>query len=757
MKKYFFMAACATALLATSCSDNEVPEIETPNDQKEMISLSVGMGEQVVKAPTRATTYNGFTATTRIVMRLQSDNDETSKSRYTRTLARAAAGSNYSRVSQDGAYLRYWDDAFGRKANLSVFAVAIPNKNNDVLLPEDKLKGGTAWTSTFNSGDNEIEWEVNSSLTADKLQSSTVLDNQDLVYSNNIQKNSTVGGRYVYDYGTSGYVPDINHELTGDNVFQFGRMCFKNKDAGDETSPGRFDKGHLVFNHALSRLTLTIKSGDGFDAGTKFNLYTTDNNGVQALDMNVKGKLDVKEGTWSNTSTGTITTQPEVDRSAVASEDYASYTTSMQMLPGYEFSASSDKNVLKFRIDDNEYYITQKMIHSALQQNAPGNGLAADATSYIMGQGKNYRLTVTVNKTQVETLTATVAAWEDVAAADQTLHNSYVTLNLKATDGTDCDHFAIYRMKVDAEGIHTSETPTTADAYINKEWMGDYKESEVPTLNGNGTWKTNWYFEDNRTFYHFRTVNKDSTVYETNNGGVDDYFTITAGPVATNDPHWGAPLESAATNTYNTDGTDNKTAGYGANIYKAIGSTTGTIAIQEFHMLSEINVILKTQTEPAAGGVVLKDGGNNTQVTLYQYSKDAKVKMGNGWVFEQENHTTESEMTQPTPFELTTEGDKSCTGRYTWRVVPQPLSRGGNKTDKVAIKIQTPDENLYYCIEDLSTIKPNGLEDAIDYWLPNHKYTYTFVISKKGIDNITCQVADWEMVNAADKDINLED
>ncbi|MGN0036369.1 MAG: fimbrillin family protein [Bacteroidaceae bacterium] len=751
MKKYFFMAAFATALFATSCSDNEVPEIETPNDQKEMISLSVGMGEQVVKAPTRATTYNGFTSTTRIVMRLQSDNDETSKRRYTRTLARAAAGSNYSEVSQDGAYLRYWDDAFGRKANLSVFAVAIPNKDNDGLLPEDKLKGETAWTSTFNSGDNEIEWEVNSSLTADKLQSSTVMDNQDLVYSNNIQKNSPVGGRYVYDFDPSpgAYKPTTDQLEAGTAVFETDRMRFKYKNESDETSPGRFDKGHLVFNHALSRLTLTIKSGDGFDAGTKFNLYTTDNNGVQALVMPVEGKLDVQKGSWNVTNYGTITTQPGVQRpeGLVA---YASYTTSMQMLPGYVFNQNDDTNVLKFRIDDNEYYITQKMIHSALQQNAPVNGLTADATSYTMEQGKNYTLTVTVNKTKVDNITAQVAAWEDVAGKAQTLYNSYVTLNLKATTGQVCDTFAIYRMKVQSETILTDG----ANDFSNKEWMGNYDERQEPTYDHvTDKWKTTWYFEDNKTFYHFRTVDKSTQVHETDSP-TEDYFTITSGPVATNDPHWGAPLESSATNSYKTEGT-NETAGYGANIYKAIGSTTGTIAIQEFHMLSEINVILKTANDES--GVKLKDGENETVVTLYQYSKDAKVKMGNGWVFEHSAATMSSEMTKPNPFNVVddeTGTKKKTDGAYTFRVVPQSLIR---EDGKVAIKIQTPDENLYYCIDDLSRITPNGSDDAITYWLPNHKYTYTFVISKKGIESITCQVAAWEEVNAKDQDIDLED
>ena len=128
--------------------------------------------------------------------------------------------------------------------------------------------------------------------------------------------------------------------------------------------------------------------------------------------------------------------------------------------------------------------------------------------------------------------------------------------------------------------------------------------------------------------------------------------------------------------------------------------------------------------------------------------------MGNGLVTAQAPFTHSQELTQPTDFFKT---NPTVTNAFTWRVVPQTLSRGDNKTDKVAIKILTPDNNLYYCIEDLSTIKPQGSSTPITHWLPNHRYIYTFVISKKGIDQITCTVADWIDVKAADKDITLED
>lgn len=787
MKKYLFPAALATTLLATSCSDNDMAEPITPDGQKELISLTLGLGDNTPAMAKRASgtpTYDGFTAPTRILMRIQSDDNvaATGNHRYTKTLAVAntkVGDKKYSTVGQDNAYIRYWDDAFGRNAHLSVFAVAIPNKNDAGLLKENKLNGPAAgWTT--DPQDNKIKWTVSTT------QNATTLENEDLVYSRNIRKDATTGeaGRYVWNFRSSAYVPNIDAALNAPNVFTKDRMRFTLSNESDPTSPGKFDKGHLIFNHALSRLTITIKSGTGFDANNNFTLSAE---GVQALDMNTSGTLDVSTGLWAYGATpGTITTNPTVER-PTGSKTYASYTTYMQMLPGYQFVKDDPTNVLKFKIDDNEYYITKGLIHQALRENRANNGLT-DTDTYTMEQGKNYVLTITVNKTKIESLTATLADWVDVEAAKEELYNSYVKLSLKDAEGTACEDFDLYRLGVGDDKIHTSETDKTADAYENYEWKGNYTdylttnasadenkklEKYTDTAEGKEKWKTPWFFDDNKTFYHFRTVKAGTTIVGAtgvNADATDDYFAINDGPISGAnevDPHWGAPLKSGITDpakqyktTANTP--DDKHEGYTDIIYKAIGSTTDAIAIQEFHMLSEIQVIVKTKDE-AQGGVKLFDNKGTektsddvyTTVTLYQFAQNGQVKMGNGFVTAQSPFTHEALLTRPETFFKT--GSTTETNAFTWRVVPQSLSRGNNKTDKVAIKILTPDNNLYYCIDDLSTIKPQGSSTPITDWRPNHRYIYTFVISKKGIDQITCTVADWIPVIANDKDITLED
>lgn len=789
MKQYLFSAALATTLLATSCSDNEMAEPITPDGQKEMISFSMGMGDDTPAMAKRAARASyGFEKETRILMRIQSDDnvDANGNHRYTKTLATAGKRGVNPSTGDDkqfstvtpigGAYNRYWDDAFGRNAHLSVFAVAIPNRNTDGIWKSDvtgqwnenALQGkADGWDETPNN--NQIQWAVSTN------QTSTTLEDEDLVYSRNIRKGAgdDEAGRYVWDFGNSAYVPNVELPIpdkNGDNHFTADRMRFTLSNESDPTSPGKFDKGHLIFNHALSRLSITIKSGEGFDAANKFVLSSA---GVQALDMNYSGKLDVSTGQWEGvTPTPTITTQPTVVRPS-GSTLYASYKTSMQMLPGYAFNNGNNTNVLQFTIDDNTYYITQDLIFNALKDKASANGLSETETAkYTMEQGKNYVLTITVNKTKIESLTATLADWVDVTAAKEELYNSYVTLSLKNTEGTACENFDLYRLGVGDGKIHTTETETdkTADAYKNYEWFGNYTDkaslSKAADYETSKNWTTTWFFDDNKTFYHFRTVNQGTVIKGKDADDTDDYFEIHDGKVNEVDPHWGAPftkLTDGKTLAYTTD------HGYDVDnthrIHPAIGSTKNAIAIQEFHMLSEIRVIVKTKKDEAKGGVKLYDDtkvGDNqyTSVTLYQFARNGQVKMGNGLVTAQAPYDHSQPLTRPETF-IAPDPDPDptdiVTNAFTWRVVPQTLSRGDNKTDKVAIKIQTPDNNLYYCIDDLSEIPVNGTSNPIDYWLPNHSYTYTFIISKKGIDQITCTVANWIPVIANDKDITLED
>lgn len=194
-------------------------------------------------------------------------------------------------------------------------------------------------------------------------------------------------------------------------------------------------------------------------------------------------------------------------------------------------------------------------------------------------------------------------------------------------------------------------------------------------------------------------------------------------------------------------------------------------------MMSNIEVVLQTPNDGSK--VTLLDGTNGTIVKITRLAKNGTVEMGRGLVTPLDPVSpdtwanTEVTMTSP----LTTSADsyfstsgvtnKTQTKPYSYAVVPQALSRNFSSEsddDYVGIFIQTPDQNQYYVVKKLSEILAESVTDQRDQtknekitrWYPGHKYIYTFTISKKGIENITCTVADWITVTGADTKIDLE-
>ena len=796
MKKTLFpMALIATALTTVACSDDEVQDIIKPDSEKEMISFSLSDGTS-----TRA----GFTgADTRILARFQSDEKGGSGVRYTKTVLKAnkddAGGADdFSTVEYyTGANTKYWDDAFGRKGQISVYAVAIPNSTDATKLTEAKLSGSaTAW-QTEATPDNTIEWDV----TYLTPQTSTTLAGEDLAYSNNIQDGGK-NGRYVWDYtigenGKEKGYPADNGKIDG---HKNDRMEFTQKDGAQASDAGHFDKGHLMFKHSLSRLTVVLVPGEGFttdrSSATDFKFNKIEGNiksgNIQLLNFPVHGKLDLDAGSWTiDASNGTQNILQMIGAAATSSasasaatynataETYlANRTYSAQMLPGKVFGANSASNVMQFVIDDNTYYITEKMVYDALtsgswytsatdaEKTAAGYNVG---TSVTMTQEHNYTLTITVNKKGIDNVTATLAPWVNVAGEHE-INNAHITLTLKTTGETCGKDIDLYRLIDNNDGYDQNQYVFN---YEGKRWFGNYstdskyKTTLLQSAKSDNKWSTPWFFESNKEYYHFRTVNNGTTI-KGNTDGTNDYFEISAGPTASTDPHWGAPMKSTTTkwlkydeNATLTDYSDDK--GYEAHLHHAIGATESQVAIQELHMMSNIKVILKTPND--GGKVTLKNSSTETIVKITRIAKDGTVEMGRGVVKPTGGYTSELTMTNPTTYYST---DGLITNEYSYAVVPQSLSRdfsSDDDTDYVGIFIQTPDNNQYYVVKKLSEITATTVSDERDQskdakiqrWYPGHTYTYTFTISKKGIDNITATVADWVTVTGKGQDVTLED
>ena len=429
------------------------------------------------------------------------------------------------------------------------------------------------------------------------------------------------------------------------------------------------------------------------------------------------------------------------------------------MLPGYVITDGNDDNVLEFIIDDNKYFITQDMMFDALNGKS---GITTNTGSAItMEKGRNYVFNITVGKSKIINVTATLEPWTNVTAEDQTMDNSHISLSLFSnSNGSACDNFDLYRLNDESGVIKTDASDAT-------NWGGNYTTENKATLTQNGTkWETNWFFENNKAFYHFRTVNKDTEIKgntDTDNS-VDDYFLIESGKQdEAHDYHWGAPFKSSTTSPIVYD----PATGYAANLSPAIGATNSTINLTELHMMSNINVVLRTTKSTSPDHVELEVGSNQCVVSLTYFYATGKVKMGNGLVTPTGSLTASDPFTAPNAGLVKTDETYDVTGKFTYAVVPQALVRTTGDLDHlyVGITIKTPDNNQYYVVQKLSEIKAsdNGgsknqtTSGKIDFWYPNHNYTYTFTLTKAGIKNVTCTVEDFVPVTAKDQDITLED
>ena len=897
MKKTNLLLALATTLVATSCSQDVIQEPTIPDSEKTKIEFVASDASAYTRAGFTGIDGTNTSQKTLIVARFSSKKKNTSSVRHTRTTllagfdSQANGGKNWSTCSMvdfnGDDYKRYWDDCFGRDALLSIYAIAVPNKPTAVtnanktleekLTPGSTQVGNTKWYSDAES--NSVHWEVTnvvnpaSGETQYTAQNASIIANEDLSYSNNI-KDGGKDGRF--EYGTSGYPSYLYkaHTTTGDDACSHenymhdyypnmtdGEMAFKLESSAASDGPGHFDHGHMIFKHALTRITVDIKGGTGFDYtnASNFSFKSQKTNypaTVDLLQMNTKGDLDIKAGTWSNFSTSDDTymscgTKATGDNFA---KDKVIYSLSAQVLPGYKVTKNkTDNNFMTFNIDDNNYYVTEKEIFDALNTSDNTTINSADGSSKVtvssdqitLEQGKNYHFTITVNKTGISALTCTLVDWVDVEGSFAA-KNSYIeftSLETSATGDKDCTNFDLYRV-LNTSSLITSPTQKefVEDGTHKIQYMTGYASDSSPVADmvstastsaetkitvktaGSGSTKTvfttPWYFQDNYSFYHFRSVIPGTIITKEEATDKGDYFTMYSGPIndtypttgsptfptqvidgnetaVYNDYHWGAIFKPTATG-YTANLKYDVSDGFKNSLTGPVGPTTSTLNLIEQHMMSNIKVVLLTPSDGDAAKSAVdlyvenaapnQDPGNVSTINLTNFQGKAKVRMGNGLITPEGDRISKT-LTKPTYTKETDDATPSnnyCenkaytignatqkyykTKEYTYRVVPQALVV---EDKKVGLTIQTPDNNMYYVVEDLakievSRVSGNALKNdyegwnnsetkkVIDRWLPGYTYTYYFILTKTGIQALTCTIVDWVTVDGKPFDITLE-
>ena len=793
MKKYIIPLSIVAATFAASCSSDENLPQEIDNSMKTPIEFSMTdqTGSATIGAESyRAQTRTGFSAQTRIVMRMMaekitlgsSSEATVSETKYTKTEAVAeteatVAGYSAVKFNNDNNTInqRYWDDAYGRDTQLSIFAVAVPGKTTSNMLT---LKGDNTWGT---ESDNTIQWTVSTTQTSENISS------EDLVYSNNIRENGENGIR-KWDFTNSKY-QDFNGDIS---KLKDGRMKFTMKPVAegqnqDPKGPGKFDTGNLNFTHALSRITLKIKLASEFGD----NASLADNE-VKVLNMPYTGTLDVAKGDFSSSENNNEIVMASIS----TTEENIKGQYMAQVLPGYKIAAEgktdADKNMLQFKVvtkdasnnitSQNIYYVTNKSVNNALKDKENINGDKDSDGNITMAQGKHYILTITVGKTAINDITATLVDWTNVEGTHEQ-NNAYLTFtnafnNSYSGTTSAANNFDLYRLNDPSNDISTDGNYKAYD--WKTEWKDKANITKSSTENNISKWTTNWYFDDNKSFYHFRMVgqkadgeDKTRTIHTDAKNG--DYFEIEAGETDGNYT-WGAPFVSNSQLKYSTTSGYDNSDDNNHNIHYAIGATNDNIHLTSFHMLSQIRVVLKT-VGASQGGVNLQSGEHKTTVKITNVFTKGKVNMGNGLVTAGKNSddtqpTRVSSVTMKAPETFIKDNSNNLeTNEFTYYIVPQALVDDNNTTDNttddvyVGLEIQTPDNNIYYVVKKLSEIKAtsvgnNGTQEVnkpIKWWYPNHSYLYTITLKKTGIENITCTLVDWTEVTGNNQDVTIED
>lgn len=718
MNKKTFPLLLATAAVLGACSTNEDSAADAVKNLDNMIAFS---------SENTAVTRSGFTgADTKIAMLFSSQKGSESSYKSCTTEAtgvkNATEGTDqYSDVSFASGKERYWDDCFGRSAKLSVYAFAVPNKSN-VTLP-------ITATTSFADGAGTTAYTI--AVPTDQSEKS--MEELDLTYSNNIRNGATDNkGIYEYNFSTSNYALKSSEGYPED-----GRLTFQQK---PETEAGKFNRGHLIFKHAMCWVTVNLIEGtEGFanDAATDFTLTGTKN---ATLNVNYTGTFDLNSGTWTSKTDGSIA---GLKNNSGTKENKTTIKLEAMTLPDKVLDEVTT-DFLTFEIDNNLYHVSCDEVAEAIKTKYATDGPDRLKNFTTMTAGDHYTVNITVKKTKIETITAEVVQWETVSA-DYTGNNARISFTLRddaqGTDITVLDKFAIWRSADNDENV--------TDERVAYNWDTNAYEKATTVTYENNYFKTNWFWADNKTYYHLRTLTPATTTLESGNKS----FQITSG--AQDDSHdyqWGAPYYANADKKLYYDITNGFTYYSGdatdANrqLFKAIGPTNSNIHMLLQHMMSDINVVLSTTTGDDKVSI------EGATVELIYFANTGSVNMGNGLITPTSTITNTATMT-------------ANGSTYTYRVVPQVLTRTSGDHPKVGIKITTSDNNQYYLVEDLASLTVKSITDngnnrystgnTIDRWYPGYSYTYNIKIKKTGIETITAELVNWESVSA-DKDITLE-
>lgn len=703
MKHIHYIYIGAFAFLI-ACSSEE--RITTDSNEKPSgpIVLSAGIVEGSSKATTRTVDGNhayhlALTTSTQLALQVSGTWIGHGSGTVVQTTT-ATVGAETPSESKHNALTcnptLYWDDygtaddnnTSGRATGLTIYGAAIDSKTT---APTVNNWSALSWT-----------------LSANQTASGETPADKDLLISNNVKTGND--GTYLFADRASGKL--------------------------------------LEFTHALSKITVVLTAGAGFvgdvfDATTQEEVILTSNDATTNNDEwpLITGNVNISNGIVDITSSGCGT------RSTIIMHEVSNtnsvVTKDALVMPGSHFSADN-AIIARINADGNIYYVTAQNIRTAMRTANP-------STNYKTEAGKNYIINVTVDKTGISDVTATVTAWSDVVAA-AVAPKINVTANWGSENaplGTLLDgDYSFYRSKYVGDTSIRNGYGT-----ISGELEGEhYYAGESTMTKSSSTWTMSptLYWPDHNTHYQFRCV-WPNTVITTGNGtggdgildnprvtdgsgALDGYQVIKVKNVAYSSGTFPSDLmiarpeiQDAYGNLDNTI-TCNNSDHNSVSLYDAgICATEGNIKLSFRYMMSQVEVNLSTTGNSDPNYVNL----SNATVELISVYNYGYVKLGDRTVdftgYSRGNYILD-----------TVEEAENANKRWS-AIVPQTFS---STKFKITIhKNGDPEQgidDIYYA--DISDFTTGG-------WTAGNHYVYNLTVTKTDVQ-VSATLTNWNTVNA---------
>lgn len=629
-------------VVLSACNSEELNTSDTTDGEIRLSAATIGGNTAVTTRTTTSGELKAFTTGTKIALQVSGTwTKESSSETVVKTPTATAAASITTANSLTLNPALYWDD----------FGTADPN-NKDTGRANGLTIFGVACdgetTAPTVSDWTSLTWDLGDD------QSSGISAN-DLLLSNNV---------------------------SGTNTYKFS-------DSSKQ----------LEFKHVLSKITVNILAGDGFDG--KFTnapeVVLTSNEANSTTNAEwayTSGTFDVTTGKLDESSL--IRNAVTMAQVATAATNYT-VTKEALVMPGSTF-ASDAATIMRINADGNIYYITAEKIRTAIDATDHANG-----TAYPTKAGKNYIFKVRVNKTGVE-VTATVKDWDTVDSEEETPAISFtadVTSSTNTTTGSSLSSGTFRLWKTSA----FTETALAAAKTTTVTYDGNSTYTYNPTLYWQSA-KDDSYF---RALATKTSTGISATESTTANQGTDLLWGTTAA-------HTGTEADGTTTHDYAESA--------------VINPRTGAVPLIFKHAMSNVVVELATSNDASAVDF------SKATITISNLYTNGTINIADGEVKVPDGSTTST-------VAVTVSGATI--------MVPQTIDTNA----KLVINLNDntdPDKSTTYSLT-LNTCKDsNGT--VITKWAGGNKYTYTITLKKQQI-SFRALVQDWDK-NTGSGDATLD-